>query len=313
MKKLPIVLNIDDGCAICHPYYQHTTNKDKVTNGDGHPLVKTIPLSFSYKFCDLMEKYGAKGKLSIIPLPGGENPYETSEGKEWLNLITSKLTGKFSFCPEMLTHYLAYDIKNERYTEDYEYVWAGKQNKESLREYIELALTKLKDLGVLVSGVTSPWNFGEPVVDDYRNAISEAYFNVFGKTETWYFLDCKEGEGRPEIVLDKDGRRLVSIPATTQDFIWACTEWNRTDEEFILSRAEKYISKDGKSGQIIETINNGGIPCILTHWPSLFSNGRETGLKVLEIVFQRVQDFLGDKYEFVSFDELTKMCLNGEI
>ena len=114
---------------------------------------------------------------------------------------------------------------------------------------------------------------------------------MFGKKETWYFLDCKEGEGRPEVVLNKDGRRLVSIPATTQDFIWPCTELNKTDDEFLLKRVNGYISEDGTTGQFVETLNNGGIPCILTHWPSLFSNGRETGLKVLEMVIQRIYKY----------------------
>lgn len=313
MKKIPIALNIDDGCALCHPYYQHTTQKDKRTYGDGHKLVDKIPNSFAKNFCDLVDKYGIKGKLSIIPLPGGENPYTTKEGKEWIELITTRLEGKFSFCCEMLTHNKAWDIKNQKYFEDNEAVWSNKQDEDNLREYIELCFKTLACYGVNVTGVTSPWNFGESVVDAYRQAISKAYYNVFNKKNCWYFLDITIGEGKPKLVIDEDGRKLVSIPANASDAIWDCIEWDNTTSEFIEKCADSYITSDGKSGHIIETIENGGVPCMLTHWTSLFSNGRETGLKVLELIAQRIEKFLKDKVEFVSFEELMNMCINGEL
>ena len=311
MKKLPIALNIDDGCAVYNATYQHTRKPGKITFG-GEKLVEFIPNSFAVKLCDLLNKYNVKGKLSIIPLPGGKNPYETSEGKKWLKIINSRLGGKFSFCPEMLTHYFAYDIKNDCYTNDLEYVWAEKQDANSLQEYIELALKTLSSRGVEVSGVSSPWGFGGTNLENYKHAVSEAYYNVFNKKQTWVFVEFYEGKGKPHLLIDGD-KKLVSIPATTNDCIWDTMEYNDTSDEFILKCADKYISGDGKSGLIIDTLNNGGIPCILTHYTSLYSNGRETGLKVLEITLQRIEKFLSDKVEFKSFDEIMKMCINKEI
>jgi hypothetical protein len=213
----------------------------------------------------------------------------------------------------MLTHEKVYDIKNNCFLDIMEGDWSQTQDKEALREYIELALKTLDSRGFNVSGVTSPWNFGEENADNYINAISEAYYNVFGKKDAWFFLYYKLGYGRPQVVLDKDGRKLVSIPTTVDDFIWECTEFDKTDDEFIKWRADLYITEDGKGGQIIDVINNGGIPVLLTHWSSLFSNGRETGLKVLELVAQRINKTLSDTVEFVSFDTLKEMTINNEI
>lgn len=313
MKKIPICLNIDDGCPVVHIYHYHLPDPCVRSYGDKSPLLPTVPNSIAYKFCDIAEKYGLKGKLTIVPLPARQNPYDTNEGKEWCEVIKSRLGNSFSYCCEMLTHEKVYDIKNNCFLDIMEGDWSQTQDKETLREYIELALKTLDSRGFNVSGVTSPWNFGEENADNYINAISEAYYNVFGKKDAWFFLYYKLGYGRPQVVLDKNGRKLVSIPTTVDDFIWECTEFDKTDDGFIKWRADLYITEDGKGGQIIDVINNGGIPVLLTHWSSLFSNGRETGLKVLELVAQRINKNLSDKVEFVSFDTLKEMTINNEI
>ncbi|MBO4982759.1 MAG: hypothetical protein J6D23_01760 [Clostridia bacterium] len=313
MKKIPICLNIDDGCPTVHIYHYHLPDPSVRSYGDKSPLLPTVPNSIAYKFCDIANKYGLKGKLSIVPLPARQNPYETEEGKEWCKVIKENLSGKFSFCCEMLTHEKTLDLKTNTFLDIMEGDWSQSQDKEALRKYIELSLKALDSRGFEVSGVTSPWNFGEENLDNYINAISEAYYNVFGKKKAWFFLHYKLGYGKPELVLNKDGCQLVSIPTSVDDFIWECTEFDKTDDEFINWRADLYITKDGKGGQIIDVINNGGIPVLLTHWSSLFSNGRQTGLKVLELVAKRIKETLSETVEFVSFDTLMEMTINGEI
>lgn len=117
-------------------------------------------------------------------------------------------------------------------------------------------------------------------------------------------------KSNPKVVLDMHDRYLVSIPSSTEDFIWSCMRNNSKDYAFLSSLADGYISSNGKSGRIIDAIESGRIPCFLTHWTSLFANGRETGLIVLEIVLKRIKEYLADKVEFVSFDTLMQMLIN---
>jgi hypothetical protein len=93
------------------------------------------------------------------------------------------------------------------------------------------------------------------------------------------------------------------------DHIWETIDTPKTDKEYILSIADKYITADGKQGSIIQGINAGGWPVLVTHWQSLFSNGNETGLKALDVVGQRVKTLLKDKAEWVSCMELTKLTM----
>lgn len=313
MKKIPICINIDDACPTVHIYHYHLPDPTQRRHGDKSPLLPTIPNSFATKVCQLLERYRVKGKLSIVPLPACLNPYETTEGKEWTKMINDHLFGNLSLCCEMLTHEKTYDIKNDRFLNEFEAEWARDKDKDTLKEYIAYSIKTLSLRGFEVSGVTSPWDFGETNIENYQNAISEAFYETLGKKEAWFFLFYKLGTGRPEVVVDKDGRKLVSIPTTVDDFAWECTEFDYTDDDFIRSRADLYITEDASGGQVIDVIKNGGIPVLLTHWSSLFSNGRQTGLKVMELVFKRINEKLSDKVEFVSFDTLAKMTINKEI
>ena len=47
-------------------------------------------------------------------------------------------------------------------------------------------------------------------------------------------------------------------------------------------RDGRFLTPDGRGGKIREVLDAGGWPVILTHWQSLFSNGLETGLAVLD-------------------------------
>lgn len=299
--KVPISINIDDFAPVVHVYYEHYHRPDKKTK-DGRDLLPTIPFSFMEKFCALVENYGAKGKLSVIPLPGCKNPYETEEAKRWMELLNKHIKGKFSFCPEMLTHHLAYDIDNDCFLDINEEDWSNLQGEQELTRYIEYSLRKLKERGVTPTGVTSPWHFGSKVIDNYRNAILNAFANVFGKGNYWFFLDTEPG-GKAKVLLESNGSKLVAISATVSDFFWRSIDCPRCDQEFINEMADNYITEDGTSGGIIDTLNLGGHPVILTHWQSLFSNGTECGLRALEVVLDRINKNLADRVEFASYDE----------
>lgn len=86
--------------------------------------------------------------------------------------------------------------------------------------YISKAFSILKDADIDATGVTSPWDFGEQILDDYEEAISLSIKNVYGKNEAWYFLHMlfDTPNARPWLADNRDGRKLVSVPGTINDF-----------------------------------------------------------------------------------------------
>ena len=70
----PITLLVDDPCPLIHVYRDHwrdVHHKEPVTD-DGRPLTETIPNEFLDRYCDVMERWGIKGKFSIVPAPAGK-------------------------------------------------------------------------------------------------------------------------------------------------------------------------------------------------------------------------------------------------
>jgi hypothetical protein len=49
----------------------------------------------------------------------------------------------------------------------------------------------------------------------------------------------------------------------------------------------------------------------VSHWQSLYSNGRETGLKALDLTGRRVQELLADEVEWTTSSELMELTLQG--
>jgi len=72
MRK-PIALLVDDSCPIIHVYRFHVedVHKKRPLTEDGRRLIDLIPNSFLGSFCDVVDKWGIRGKISIVPSPGG--------------------------------------------------------------------------------------------------------------------------------------------------------------------------------------------------------------------------------------------------
>jgi hypothetical protein len=64
------------------------------------------------------------------------------------------------------------------------------------------------------------------------------------------------------------------------------------------------LSEDGRAGRIPELMEQGVPVAILTHWPSMNSDGTHAGLRGLEALFRRIGDVYGDAVEWVTCGEL---------
>ena len=66
--KLPLSLIIDDPAPRVFVYYEHAVTR---TTADGRPLLSEVPNAFLDDFCGAAERFGLRGKFSVVPMPGG--------------------------------------------------------------------------------------------------------------------------------------------------------------------------------------------------------------------------------------------------
>ena len=250
---------------------------------------------------------GNKG--DIVNGLDGVSPEETAQ---WLSCVKKRVMPAFSVGPEMLTHHKAVDLSTGASLSMNERDWSREQNEQTLTPYIAKALSLLKEAGIRSIGVTSPWDFGLQVEDEYQRAISQAVKRVSGSNDAWFFLRSLANypNAKPWVALEEDGRTLVSIPTTvSEDYLWCTIDSARTDDAYVSQIADKLITADGKNGEILRVLETGGYPILITHWQSLMSNGLCTGLRVMDEVGRRVAEHLSDRVEWMSFEKILALVL----
>jgi hypothetical protein len=315
--RVPICLLVDDPCPLIHVYRDHWVDCHHKLGetDDGRPLLETIPNAFLDRFCDVMERWGIKGKFSIVPAPAGKGDivqgiagFDPALTQEWLDTAQQRLGPLCDFCPEGITHNLAVNLETGGFFPESETDWSQHQTRETLTPYLIRQLELLKAAGIDATGVTSPWVFGIKVEAEYIAALVAAQKAVYDRDFSWYFLHMlwDKPATRPWIAYRQDGQTLVAIAATVADHWWDTINSPRTDAEYIASVTDKMLTADGQRGQIITVLEAGGWPVLLTHWQSLFSNGLETGLAVLEELACRIQTHLARRVEWKTCSEIAR-------
>lgn len=313
--KTPISLIIDDPAPIISVYHEHARSR---TTKDGRPIIPTFSNELLFKFCDVVETYGIKGKFSVVPMPGnkgdivnGLEGVSDKELREWLDTVKTRLIPAFTIGPEMLTHNKAVNLDDGSIIPLKERDWAATQDRSTLTPYIAKALSILKEAGFDPIGVTSPWDFGIEVEDEYEISISKAVYEVTGSSVAWFFLRGLRDtpNAKPWVAREEEDRVLVSIPATTRDKIWQTIDSTDTSDEYISKVADEVITADGKSGEMIRVLETGGYPILITHWQSLMSNGLGTGIRVLGEIGKRIKENLSEKVQWMSFEEILNLVL----
>jgi hypothetical protein len=318
---VPIALFVDDPTPLVHLYRHHIYDLkgQHVLDPARQELVRTVPNSFLERFCEVVQRHNMAGKFSIVPAPAGQGDvvrgiegYGFDLVRSWIQLAVQRLS-RFDFCPEMLTHSWAIDLRTGRPLDENENDWSEHQDRETLTPYIAHALSLLKQAGVDATGVTSPWTFGARVEVEYAAAIALAQSQVYGRWLTWYFLHIADSpaECRPRVMARESGCTVVHIPVCADDLFWdALWRYPRVDAAVRDELADRMLTKDGRRGVIRETLDGGGWPVLLSHWPSLFCNGREGGLSVLDEIGRRVSAALGDSVCWTSALEMAECALS---
>lgn len=317
---VPISLIVDDACPFVHLYRHHLPDahgREPLT-GDGVRLVDEIPTTFLTEYCDVVERHGIAGKFSIVPMPAGRGDvvsgitgHPLSETREWIDTARTRLAPRFDFSPELLTHDFAVDLADGSMLPETELEWSRKQDLRTLLPYITKALQLLKDAGVDASGVTSPWTFADHVEADYQQAIVAAQRAVWDRSLSWYFLHAygRRPSTRPYIARADEQGILVSIVANMDDRFWLSLQ-HREEPGDVAQIADSYLSDDGGSGAILEILDSGGWPTIVTHWQCLYGNGSKVGLRALDILGERVNRLLADRVRWTSCLEAARQTLD---
>ena len=99
MKKVPISLIVDDpapGVAVYHYHINPPFTKD------GRPLVKFYPNELLYRFCDVIERNGIKGKFSVVPMAANQGDIlHGFEGvseetlRDWMDTVKTRVQKNF--------------------------------------------------------------------------------------------------------------------------------------------------------------------------------------------------------------------------
>lgn len=316
-ERTPIALLMDDSCPLVHVYRCHWIDVHGKTpfSKDGRPMPEWIPNAFLDRFCDVVEEHGMAGKFSIVPAPGGLGDvvqgiagHDRTLTREWLETAQRRLGARWDFCPEGITHNLAVNLKEGGYFPQGENEWSQTQTRETLTPYLIRQLELLRDAGVDANGVTSPWVFGIKVEPEYVASIAAAQRAVYNRDFSWYFLHMiyDQPDLRPWIALEEGPQMVISIPGTVTDYWWQTIDSPRTDAEYIRSIADKVLTEDGRGGRVREVLDAGGWPVIVTHWQSMFSNGTEAGLAVLDEVGRRVVRALKNEVQWMTCMEIAE-------
>jgi hypothetical protein len=322
MSPVPVAFLVDDPTPVLHLYRHHIVDISRKTTlaAGGVPLTETIPNAFLGRFCDVVEARGIKGKFSIVPEPQGRGDvvrgiegFDQALTREWMSMATGRLAPFMDFCPEMLTHSWAVDLAQGKFLPETEHDWSQHQTRATLAPYIVRALSILKEAGVDATGVTSPWMFGADVEREYVAAIAEAQRTVHGRTLSWYFLHIKDDPvTKPWVAYRDEGSTCVSVATCSDDLLWD-TIWKHAgaDRALIASLADGFLTANGRAGLIRRVLDAGGWPVFLAHWQTLWSNGHETGLAVLDEVGKRIHGTLGGAVEWTTCLGMAKKTVEG--
>jgi hypothetical protein len=318
-EPVPITLLVDDSCPLVHVFrehWEHVHGRPPATK-DGRPLEGTVPNAFLDRFCDVVAARGIAGKFSIVPSSSYRGDVvrgfdgDMAATRAWLDTAQRRLGARFDFCPEGITHDLAVDLATGRLLAEGENAWSQRQDRAALTPYLVRALSLLKQAGVDCTGVTSPWVFGIEVEPEYQAAIVAAQRQVYGRDVSWYFLHMLHDRPstRPWVAVADGPTRLVAIASTVRDVWWETIDSPRTDQEWIDAVADEVLTRDGRGGAVRRVLDAGGWPVLLTHWQSLFSNGLETGLRVLDEVGRRVDETLDGAVAWSTCSEMMARTL----
>lgn len=313
--KIPFSLIIDDGAPVDPLFYEIP----------GYETPFLVPAEFTRRVAETFEKFDLRGKFTVIPMPSCLGRIDQSLQRvpkehleSFLRLVRDRIAPRFDITPEFLTHLRAFDLKTKTYGHIYEDVWISGAPMEEIVDYFVLAFTILKNVGLISTGITSPWVSGIDVEKKYAQALGEAQWKMFERKLTWYFL-YGTGWGKPRhCTVEYESRQrnqvVVSVPANCDEIFWSMELPSQAERvQFIKKGIDRLLSSDGRTGRIRDLIE-GGFPVVLvTHWQSLYTQGTGLGLEGITALAERIQKIFGNSMEWVMCSDMARRSVSSTV
>ena len=310
MSKLPVSLIIDDAGPVNMFHFHALSQK--------HDLI--IPPVFAMQFGKLCQRLGVKGKFSVVPIPGGLGRLDRKENvsnvdpdliEAFVDITKKYISPNFSITSEILTHFLAWDLQYNRNSHKCEDEFVSTATAEEIADYVSLSIEILANMGLDPKGVTSPWATGIDNEDNYAKGIGMAFKKTLNADSCFYFLHSRDELKHPKIMFDTpETGKVVSIPNNSADAFWE-TQRPRSCEEArqnALKNIDSLISEDGRTGKLRELFEEGSPLIMISHWQSLYSDGRGIGIEGFEYLMERVNRIFGKDTEWMTFEEIAGLA-----
>ena len=277
-------------------------------------VCKEIPTSFYLEFGRWAERTNVKGKFSVVPCLGGVKPIDGSLGEhpshtrqerlEWIEMIKTLYAPRFTITPEVITHWYPWDIEAQRLLPGppTENDWLVAQPLSTQTQYIAEAMRMLKNAGIEAGGLTMCWSYPKEKNQVLGEAALRASEQVCGLK---YVMVFNEPGDEPAVIYRRDdGAMAVSIRPNVGD-VYDHTFGKKTEED-ICRDADGYITADGQSGQFVERIKKGRCLVFYTHIQTLYGNGTKSGFKVFQLAVDRLQQYYGNRIEWMTGSDLCR-------
>jgi hypothetical protein len=318
--RVPLSFIIDDStCLVNLAHFaipQFAEAFPKNYKQDWRALPREIPDAFVRRFMEWCRGHGVKGKYSIVPYPAcvgwidREMPgWSRKQLEESLALVRDVVAPDWDLHPEMVSHTWGIDTKTGRpypdRTEKNMENWGFSVGKsvDFLADYVAFALRLLRNAGLPCEGVTTPGGFASRVMPAFSQAVLLACHDVYQTDVSHYFRDLYTDQRSVAPLVQwasgletEDPRCVVSVIGCTGDWTGG---WDGLEEPAV----DKFITADGTGGRLPEVIARGEPTILVCHWPGIYGNGDERGVKAFQEVVRRLE---------ASYDNLLWMK-NGEI
>ena len=305
-SRVPASLLIDDGAPV-NLMYWHCTWEEHI---------KLMPNSLAADFAATCEQHGVMGKFSLPPMPAALGRIDRSlvgvsdkHRKGFLKIAHERIAPRFDITPELTTHLTAFTPTdhNQHVWED---AWVAQASADEIADYVTLSLKMLIEAGFRPNGVTSPWDTGSTNEEVYAEGVCRAIYRVQRRKASWYFRAFAGDEPVGPFVKWRDkkrGLKIVSVPVNAGDVFWH-TQYGSAAQAKRIAKAgvDQFLSADGKAGRIRELVDAEMPVTLATHWQSLFSNGRFSGLAGLKLLLERITKHFGDRIEWMRCSDLAK-------
>ncbi len=300
LLRQPISFIIDDPTPGYNPAYFHSGFRF------GPP---TVPRELIDRFADLIETSGMRGKFSVIPCPFGMGRIDQkidgisdADVRYFIDVVRERIAPYLDVTPEALTHWNALDLTTGQLLPYWEHVWSRMQDRTTLTPYLVRALEIMNAVGLPSAGVTSPWDFGDGVENEYAEAVLAAQKQVNGLSFSWYFLqmDYTSRHVPPQVtVLRPDAKEAVVGIVACDPYDFGREVWRGGEPN-----PDMLITVDGQGGRLAAVLAAGGPAAFHSHWQTMFSMGKESGLRDLAEVARRIEEHFGDKIAWTGCADL---------